>query len=54
MNRADGRRNISLARRLRPGQAALAAQAVGEAVADGALLAVSSYGSVTRSVIPLP
>jgi len=46
--------HISLARRLRPGQEALAASAVGHAVASGALSGARSYDSVTRTVIPLP
>jgi 2'-5' RNA ligase len=46
--------HISLARRLPAGQATLAAQAVGEAVAVGALSGARSYDSVTRTVIPLP
>ena len=46
--------HISLARRLRPGQVALAAQAVGGVVADGALTGARSYDSVMRTVIPLP
>jgi 2'-5' RNA ligase len=46
--------HISLARRLRPAQAALAAQAVGEAMADGELTGARSYDSLTRTVVPLP
>ncbi len=46
--------HISLARRLRPGQEALAAQAVGEAAVGGKLTGARSYDSVTRTVIPLP
>ncbi|MDQ2810536.1 MAG: 2'-5' RNA ligase family protein [Actinomycetota bacterium] len=46
--------HISLARRLLPGQMTLAAQAVGETVAGGALSGARSYDSVTRVVIPLP
>ena len=45
--------HISLARRLLPGQAALAAQAAGEALKDGVLTGARSYDSVTRAVIPL-
>jgi hypothetical protein len=45
--------HISLARRLPPGQAALAARAVGEAVAGGTLSGARSYDSVTRTVMPL-
>lgn len=45
--------HISLARRLRPGQVALAAQAVGEAVADGSLSTARSYDTATRTVVPL-
>jgi hypothetical protein len=44
---------ISLARRLRPGQEALAAQAVGEVVAGGMLSGACSYDSETRTVIPV-
>ena len=46
--------HIGLARRVRPGQEALAAQVVGEAVAGGALTGARSYDSETRTVIPLP
>ena len=46
--------HISLARRARPDQAALAAQTVGDHVAGGALSGARSYDSVTRTVIPLP
>lgn len=46
--------HISLARRVPPGQAALAAQAVGEVAAGGALAGARSYDSVTRTVTPLP
>lgn len=46
--------HISLARRLRPGQVALAAEVIGEVVAGGSLSGARSYDSVTRTVIPLP
>jgi len=46
--------HISLARKLLPGQVALAAQAVGEVAAGAALTGAHSYDSVTRTVIPLP
>jgi 2'-5' RNA ligase len=46
--------HISLARRLQPGQVALAAQAVGAAVAGGSLSAGRSYDTATRTVVPLP
>ena len=47
-------RVAGLARRLLPGQATLAGQAVGEVVAGGALAGARSYDSVTQTVIPLP
>ena len=46
--------HISLARRVPPGQAALAAQAVGAVAASGALAGARSYDNVTRTVTPLP
>ena len=45
--------HISLARRLRPGQETLAAQAVGETAAGGTLSAARSYDSETRTVTTL-
>jgi 2'-5' RNA ligase len=45
--------HISLARRLRPDQEALAAQAVGTLVVGGALSQARSYDSVTRTVLAL-
>ena len=39
---------------LRPGQAALAAQAVGEVLVGGALTGARSYDSITRAVTSLP
>lgn len=45
--------HISLARRLRPDQEALAAQAVGSSAVSGDLSQVRSYDSVTRTVVPL-
>jgi 2'-5' RNA ligase len=46
--------HISLARRLPPGQTALAAQAVGETGVGGTLSGARSYDTVTRTVTPLP
>ena len=46
--------HISLARRLQPDQAPLAAVAVGGVVPTGMLTTARSYDSVTRTVIPLP
>jgi hypothetical protein len=46
--------HISLARRLRPGKVALAAEVIGEVVASGSLSGARSYDNVTRPVIPLP
>jgi 2'-5' RNA ligase len=46
--------HISLARRLPPGQEALAAEVVGSAVAEGELSAARSYDSSMRMVIALP
>jgi 2'-5' RNA ligase len=46
--------HISLARRLPPDQAALAARVVGDAAAAGTLSGARSYDSVTRTAIPLP
>jgi 2'-5' RNA ligase len=46
--------HISLARRLRPEQAPLAAVALGGIVADGTLNQARSYDSVTRTVTSLP
>jgi 2'-5' RNA ligase len=45
--------HISLARRLRPGQEARAAQVLGQAVAVGQFSAARSYDSDTRTVTPL-
>jgi 2'-5' RNA ligase len=46
--------HISLARRLQPDQAPLAAVALGGIVADGTLDRARSYDSATRTVVPLP
>ena len=45
--------HISLARRLRPGQEALAAQAVGEVLTGGTLTWARSYDTITRTATPL-
>lgn len=45
--------HVSLARRLPPDQALLAARVVGDAAAAGALSEARSYDSVTRTVVPL-
>jgi 2'-5' RNA ligase len=46
--------HLTLARRVRPNQLALAAQAVGADVVAGTFSAARSYDSLTRTVIPLP
>ena len=46
--------HISLARRLQPDQATLAAVAVGGVVPTGTLTAARSYDTATRTVVPLP
>lgn len=46
--------HISLARRVLPAQAELAAQIVGEATVSGTLCGARSYNSVTRTVTPFP
>jgi len=45
--------HISLARRLRPDQEALAEHLVGETAAGGALTTARSYDTVSRTVVPL-
>jgi 2'-5' RNA ligase len=45
--------HISLARRLRPDQEALARRLIGAAAAGAALTAARSYDTVSRSVVPL-
>jgi len=46
--------HITLARRLQPDQAPLAAVAVGGVVPTGTLTAARSYDTATRTVVPLP
>jgi 2'-5' RNA ligase len=46
--------HISLARRLRPDQEALAEYLVGDTAADGEMTTARSYDTVSRTVVPLP